>query len=259
MYGAASDWIRTNAPVDVKLDQQLVEEHTNEEREEKPSDEASEAEQSCHNSESKTAVEFSVGCQSETSPSSNPDAASIKSTDSEDIASKVREDVDQELHNSDSPISVTEGSPQTSDTRLSTVESIEVETPVKKMNPSESELPQKSSLESQDGTSSSSDVKLSVDNSEKTLARFTSRPSPPVEPWKGGASCEDREGNESNPEFTSIQHSRASALMNSLSRSSSSGTKLSEAAYHAAVNKLSSDCGWTFPVFDLQTLRQVGG
>ena len=259
MYAAASDWIRTNAPVDVKLDQQIVEEHNDAEQQEKPADEVSEAEQSCQDSGSKPSVEVSVGCHSEALPSSNPDAVSIKSADSGDSASKVREDINQELH-SDSPVSVTEGSPPTSDTRLSIVESIDVETPMQKTNPSESELPQMSSPGSKDDNSSPSDVKLSVDNSGRTLVRFTSgsRSSPPTVPGKG-ASCEDSQGNESNPEVTAIQRTRASALMNSLSRSSSSGIKLSEAAYHAAVNKLSSDCGWAFPVFDLQSLRQVGG
>jgi len=40
-------------------------------------------------------------------------------------------------------------------------------------------------------------------------------------------------------------------------RSISSNVKLSEAAYLAAMNKLSRYPGWTLPVFDLRSLRQV--
>ena len=101
---------------------------------------------------------------------------------------------------------------------------------------------------------SPSDVTLTVDNSGRTLVRFTSRsrtPSPAL------AMKEGQNDSESSTESETVQCTRTFASA-SLGLSGSSGTKLSETAYFAAMNKLTNDSGWTLPVFDLESLRQVG-
>lgn len=101
---------------------------------------------------------------------------------------------------------------------------------------------------------SPSDVTLNVDNSGRTLVRFTSRsrtPSPAL------AMKEGQNDSESSTENETVQSTRTFASA-SLGLSGSSGTKLSETAYFAAMNKLTNDSGWTLPVFDLESLRQVG-
>ena len=101
---------------------------------------------------------------------------------------------------------------------------------------------------------SPSDVTLTVDNSGRTLVRFTSRsrtPSPAL------AMKEGQNDSESSTENETVQSTRTFASA-SLGLSGSSGTKLSETAYFAAMNKLTNDSGWTLPVFDLESLRQVG-
>ena len=42
-----------------------------------------------------------------------------------------------------------------------------------------------------------------------------------------------------------------------MNRYTSTGAKVSDAVYQAAVIKLSSNNGWPLPVFDLKSLRQV--
>ena len=259
MYAAASDWIRANAPVDVKADQQLVDEKSLTDEEERSVNVMRENKQSCQDSESENAVQFSIGCNAETESISSTAAVSTKSAESVDIMSdhEISEDVNEEVH-SDSAIGETEGSRSSSDTDLS---NIEVESPVKNTVQSESELSHESSQGSKGGSSSPSDVKLTVDNSGRTLVRFTSgstKPSSPVTPRKG-AQFEDSYDSESSHEFTASQRTRAFAVVNPLSRNSSSGAKLNDTASQATVNKLSSDCGWTLPVFELENLRQVGG
>ncbi|CAH3183618.1 unnamed protein product, partial [Porites evermanni] len=99
---------------------------------------------------------------------------------------------------------------------------------------------------------SPSDVTLTVDNSGRTLVRFTSRsrtPSPAL------AMKEGQNDSESSTESETVQCTRTFASA-SLGLSGSSGTKLSETAYFAAMNKLTNDSGWTLPVFDLESLRQ---
>ena len=101
---------------------------------------------------------------------------------------------------------------------------------------------------------SPSDVTLTVDNSGRTLVRFTSRsrtPSPAL------AMKEGQNDSESSTENETVQSTRTFASA-SLGLSGSSGTKLSETAYFAAMNKLTNDSGWTLPVFDLESLRKVG-
>lgn len=259
MYAAASDWIRVHAAVDVKLDQQLVEERSLAEWEDKPVDVMSDSKQSCQDMESKNAVDFSVGYQTETETRSSPATVSTKSAESADVISETNEDHNQELQSA-STLRVTGDSPSSCDSNPSHVEALEEETPVKNVNPSGSELSHESSPDGKDDESSPSDVKLTVDDSGRTLVRFTSgsKSSSPAVPRKG-TQPKDSHDSESNPEFTASQLSRAFAVMNPLSRSSSSSAKLSDAAYLAAMNKLSSDCGWTLPVFDLESLRQVGG
>jgi len=259
MYAAASDWIRANAPVDVKADQQLVDEKSLTDEEERSVNVTRENKQSCQDSESENDVQFSVGCNAETESISSTATGSTKSAESVDIMSdhEISKDVNEEVH-SDSALGETEGSRSSSDTDLS---NIEVESPVKNTAQSESELSHESSQGSKDDSSSPSDVKLTVDNSGRTLVRFTSgstKPSSPVTP-KQGAQFEDSNDSESSHEFTASQRTRAFAVVNPLSRNSSSGAKLNDTASQAAVNKLSSDCGWTLPVFDLENLRQVGG
>ena len=101
---------------------------------------------------------------------------------------------------------------------------------------------------------SPSDVTLTVDNAGRTLVRFTSRsrtPSPAL------AMKEGQNDSESSTENETVQSTRTFASA-SLGLSGSSGTKLSETAYFAAMNKLTNDSGWTLPVFDIESLRQVG-
>lgn len=261
MYAAASDWIRTNAPFDVKLDQRLVEENKLAQQESKPVNmvHVSESEQSCQESESKKSVEFSVDCQTETVVSLHPDTVSMKSAELPQMVSIINEDVKRQSL-SGSPVSLAEGSLSSDPACLSSLEAFSIKTPVKKINPSENTFPHQSSPGRKQDDLLPSNVKLTVDNSGKTLVRFSSgsKPSSPMVPGKGTAALEDDEDGESSQEVTAFQRTRAFAMMNPLNRSSTSGAKLSEAAYLAAMNKLLSDCCWTLPVFDLESLRQVG-
>ena len=261
VYAAASDWIRANAAVDIKVDQQKVEEQSSAEHgveEGKTSNVVGESEQSSQD-ESKTAAQFSLGCDSENDSSSSADVVSTKSAESGDMISKTSEDFDQEPQNIDTIITTKESSSSsTCETNLNS-EALGVETPVKSTTPSGGELSHKSSPSNKEDDSPPSNVKLTVDNSGRTLVRFTSgsrTPSPAV--TRKETRTEDDFHNESNPELTAVQRTKAFPAMNPLSRSISSSTKLSDAAQQASVNKLASDCGWTLPVFDLESLRQVG-
>ena len=133
-----------------------------------------------------------------------------------------------------------------SDSNVSDYESVD-STPCNNSKPPETEI-------SKEPSDSPSDVKLTVDNSGRTLVRFTSgsrTPSPRL------AMKEGQNDSESSTENETVQCTRTFASA-SLGLSGSSGTKLSETAYFAAMNKLTNDSGWTLPVFDLESLRQVG-
>ena len=56
---------------------------------------------------------------------------------------------------------------------------------------------------------------------------------------------------------TEIKCTRTFTISSSMNRYTSTGAKLSDAVYQAAVIKLSSNNGWPLPVFDLKSLRQV--
>ena len=108
-----------------------------------------------------------------------------------------------------------------------------------------------------DPNMSPSDVKLTVDNSGRTFVRFTTG-SKPVCSNQQAKGIQQIEPNDYDSE-SDTELMRSFGVANPLSCSVSNGTRVSESFYQAAVKKLSSDHGWTLPVYDLKELRQVRG
>lgn len=262
MYAAASDWIRENAAEDIELDQHLVEEQSltgnMADQDENLIKGKNKKEKSDRDFGNKNADDS--GCyHAETE--SIPDSASAGSTQSEEslLADAVNQEGDEsskqgsQSHSQvDSPsvACVTEGLPPM-------VEN----SPEKNTIPSATDVALDSLSSKKETDSSPSDVKLTVDNSGRTLVRFIpgNKTPSPAESSKGVQFGEIQQNfdSESSVDLTASHRSRAFALSNPLSRTNSTGARLSDAGYQAAVNKLSSDCQWTLPVFDLESLRQV--
>lgn len=245
VYAAASDWIRENAAADIQLDEQLLEDQMVTDRfndhEENLVEVKNEKGKSDKDLESDKANDHSTGYQAETE--STPDSGSAGSLQSEassltdTLNNEEQENMNQETESDSSTCAAEERNAFTSAGRTETsVDNKSDPTP--------------------------SDVKLTVDNSGRTLVRFTlgSKPSPPALSSKTRVSEieEIHDHGEANTELTSSLLTRALAISNTLSRNSTIGAKLSDAVYQAAVSRLSSDCGCTLPVFDLESLRQVG-
>lgn len=234
MYAAASDWIRTNAPVDQKVNQQsMVKDQTK-------ADQAKGllSEPCAPETKSKNVAQISNARHLESRECTTPDAISVKSSDSGDQVGNIQRD---------SPASVMEDLPSTSSSSVS--EALTVDSDVMKEKPLESDLMLESPFGSEQDESSPSDVTLTVDQAGRTLVKFSTG-SPVDSPTlvRKGTPLKDDKDDSSKSRL---------AAMSSVGRSIPPYVKLSEAAYLAAVNKLSSDPGWTLPIFDLQILRQV--
>ena len=238
MYAAASDWIRTNAPVDLSVDQQsMVKDETTADQ-----TKGLLCEPPVPETKSQNVAQISNARHFESKKCATPDAISVKSSDSSDQVDRMRGNIE-----SDSPVSIVEDLPSTSSSSVS--EGLTGDSDVMKEKHLESDLLQESPFGSEQEEPSPSDVTLTVDNAGKTLVKFSTG-SPLDSPTllrKGTQLKDDKDGS---------SKSRLAA-MSSVGRSLSSNAKLSEAAYLAAMNKLSSDPGWTLPVFDLWSLRQV--
>ena len=238
MYAAASDWIRMNAPVDLTVDQQsMVKDETTADQTKGLSSEPPVPE-----TKSQNVAPISNARHFESKKCATPDAISVKSSDSSDQVDRMRGNIE-----SDSPVSIVEDLPSTSSSSVS--EGLTGDSDVVKEKHLESDLLQESPFGSENEEPSPSDVTLTVDNAGKTLVKFSTG-SPLDSPAllrKGTQLKDDKDG---------FNKSRLAAV-SSVGRSLSSNAKLSEAAYLAAMNKLSSDPGWTLPVFDLWSLRQV--
>ena len=274
MYAAASDWIRENAAVDVQLDdEQLLDEQkvagSLAEHEENLVEVKNEKGKCDKDLASENADDYSTGCHAETE--SIPDSGSAGSVQSNEsiltdaLNHEEQENTKQEPQN-DSNTCAAEDVPHAT---CSTVHSnndhsasMVVDSAVGNTCPSRTGTSVDIVSGNKVADSSPADVKLTVDNSGRTLVRFTqgNKSSPPVLSSKArGSEIEEiHDRSEANPELTGSLLTRAFAISNPLSRNSSIGAKLSEALYQAAVSRLSSDCGWTLPVFDLESLRQVG-
>ena len=268
MYAAASDWIRENAAVDIQLDEQLLEEQRVTDRfadhEENLVEVKNEKGKSDKDLESENADDFSTGYQAETE--STPDSGSVGSAQSEassltdTLNHEDQENMKQEPQ-SDRNTCATEDVPPTTCSIVHSSNdhsaSMVVDSPERYRTESSVDI----LSGNKESASSLSDVKLTVDNSGRTLVRFTpgSKPSPPVLSSKTRLSEieEIHDHGEASAELTASLLARAFAISNPLSRNSVIGAKLSDAVYQAAVTRLSSDCGWSLPVFDLESLRQV--
>ena len=107
------------------------------------------------------------------------------------------------------------------------------------------------------------DIKWTVDNSGRTLVRFTSRSKTSLH--RGAMTGDMKQFEESEQSSdgtdgeydTEIKCTRTFTISSSMNRYTSTGAKVSDAVYQAAVIKLSSNNGWPLPVFDLKSLRQV--
>lgn len=270
MYATASDWIRENAAEDIQLDQHLVKEQT---LTDSLADQGgnlvkvniNEKEKSDKDLERENADDYPAGYHAETE--SNPDSTSAGSAQSEeasptDVASQESDENTKQDPQSDNQddlpsvactagLSSTDGSGSKGE-----------HPPEKNTILSGTDVAQDSSSGCKEADSSPSDVKLTVDNSGRTLVRFTSgnKTPPPAESSKGVHFGEVGQSfdSESSAELSASQRPRAFGLNNPLNRSTSTGAKLSDMVYQTALSKLSSDCGWTLPVFDLESLRQVG-
>ncbi|XP_068700460.1 uncharacterized protein [Montipora foliosa] len=253
MYAAASDWIRMNAAVDWKTDQQLlIEDQTLTEQAKGLVNVMSQSDQCPQGMKSNAVILFPNDSCDDSGVSSALDAISLKSGDLGDHASKINDDIQ-----SDSPVSIVEDLPSTSGSSVSNFEVLTADSEAVKENPPETKLLQESQFGSQQGESSPSDVTFAVDNAGKTFVRFStgSHSSSPVLSRKGDPVEEDKDSS-SVASLSAGQGTRLFAASNSMRHGSSPNVKLSEVAYLAAVNKLSSDCGWNLPVFDLERLRQ---
>ena len=273
MYAAASAWIRENAAVDIQLDEQLLEEQkvtgSLADQEENLVEAKNEKGKGDRDLESENADDYSTGCHTETE--SIPDSGSVGSVRSEESILTDALNHEEQQHakkepQNDSDTCAAENVPNVAcptvhlnndHSASMVVDSAAGNTCPSRTGPSVNIL-----SGNKEADSSPSDVKLTVDNSGKTLVRFTqgSKSSPPALSSKTRASEieEIQDHGEANVELTGSLLTRAFAISNPLSRNSIIGAKLSEALYQAAVSRLSSDCGWTLPVFDLESLRQVG-
>ena len=271
MYAAASDWIRENAAVDIQLDEQLLEEQkvagSLADQEENLVEVKNEKGKGDKDLASGNADDYSIGCHAETE--SIPDSGSAGSAQSEEsiltdaLKHEEQDNTKQEPQN-DSGTCAAEDVPHAA---CSTVHSNNDHSSSMVIdsaagNTCRSRTGTSVDILSGNKVADSSDVKLTVDNSGRTLVRFTqgSKSSPPAlsNKARGSETEEIHDHGEANPELTGSLLTRAFAISNPLSRSSIIGAKLSEALYQAAVSRLSGDCGWTLPVFDLENLRQVG-
>ena len=187
---------------------------------------------------------------------SNTSSVSVfpKSVEPTSVLCKTDERVDLEENGKTATSTVNDDLPLSeSDSYVSDFESVD-STPCNNSKPPGTEMSKEMLPSNCECEPSPSDVTLTVDNSGRTLVRFTSRsrtPSPAL------AMKEGQNDSESSTENETVQCTRTFASA-SLGLSGSSGTKLSETAYFAAMNKLTNDSGWTLPVFDLESLRQVG-
>lgn len=274
MYAAASDWIRENAAVDIQLDEQLLEEQkvtgSLADHEENLVEMKNEKGKGDRDLESENADDYSTGCRAETE--SIPDSGSAGSVQSEEsiltdaLNHEERENTKQEPPN-DSDTCAAENVPHAT---CSTVHSNnDASASVVEDSAAGNSCPSRTGTSvnilfgnKEADSSSPSDVKLTVDNSGRTLVRFTqgSKSSSPALSGKtrGSEIEEIHDNGEANAELTGSLLTRAFAISNPLSRNNIIGAKLSDALYQATVSRLSSDCGWTLPVFDLESLRQVG-
>ena len=264
MYAAASDWIRKNAAVDIQVDQADQVESATCNFDEQDGDllEVTDVrKKSDEDLENRTVEDFSVEIRS------SPDSASggiqsenLSPTNVVDQEHKENVHVEQDL---EKPC-VTEDIPPSAAPTSSNTDSVDskvVDSPDKSTRPSGDEFPPESSAGNKETDSSPSDIKLTVDNSGRTLVRFTSGSKTSLcDVSKKGIQFEETEQSndgEHDAELTASQRTRTFAVSNPLNRNSSAGAKVSDAVYQAALSKLSSDCGWPLPVFDLESLRQV--
>ena len=272
MYAAASDWIRKNAAVDIQLDEQLLEEKKVMgnliDHEESLVEVKNEKEKGGKDLESENADDYLTGCYAETE--TIPDSGSAGSAQSEEslltdtLNHEEQENTKQEPQN-DSKTCAAEAVPHaTCSTVCSSNDqsaSMVVDSPEGNALPSRTGISVNSFSGNKEVNSSPSDVKLTVDYSGRTLVRFTSgsKSTPPALSNKARLPDieEVHDQGEANAELAGSLLTRAFAISNSLSRSSIIGAKLGDTAYQAAVSRLSSDCRWTLPVFDLESLRQV--
>ena len=110
MYAAASDWIRTNAPVDLSVDQQsMVKDETTADQTKGLSSEPHVPE-----TKSQNVAQISSARHFDTKKCATPDAISVKSSDSSDQVDRMRGNIE-----SDSPVSIVEDLPSTSSSSVS--------------------------------------------------------------------------------------------------------------------------------------------
>lgn len=273
MYAAASDWIRKNAAVDIQLDEQLLEEQkvtgSLVDHEENLIEVKNKKGKGDKDLDSENANDYSTSCHAETE--SIPDSGSAGSAQSEEslltdaLNHKEQENTKPEPQN-DSNTCAAENVPHatcpTVHSNNDQSASMVVDSPEGNTLPSRPGISVDILSGNKDVDSSSSDVKLTVDNSGRTLVRFTSgsRSTPPALSNKARLPDieEVHDQGDASAELTGSLLTRAFAISNPLSRSNIIGAKVSDSVYQAAVSRLSSDCGWTLPVFDLESLRQVG-
>lgn len=177
-----------------------------------------------------------------------------KSVEPTSVLCKTDEHVDLEENEKTAANTVNDDLPSSeSDSNVSNYESVD-STPCNNSKPPGKEISKELLPSDSECEQSASDVTLTVDNSGRVLVRFTSEsktPSPVL------AMKEGENDSECSTENETVQRARTFASV-SLGLSGSSANRLSETAYFAAMNKLTNDSGWTLPVFDLESLQQVG-
>ena len=271
MYAAASDWIRKNADVDIQLDEQLLEEQkvtgSLADHEKNLVEVKNEKGKGDKDLGSENADDYLTGCHAETE--SIPDSGSAGSAQSEEslltdaLNHDEQENTKLEPQNDSNTCAAEDVPHATCSTVCSDNDpSMAVDSPEGNTCPSRTGSSVDILSANKEAVPSPSDVKLTVDNSGRALVRFTSgsKSSPTALSSKTRLPKieEVHDQGEANAELTASLLTRAFAISNPLSRGIIIGAKVSDAVYQAAVSRLSNNCGWTLPVFDLESLRQVG-
>lgn len=255
IYAAASDWIRKHATEDVQVD-----EHQGEEQsvvsnfggqEENFGEVFDDKKKSDEDLERRSSLASAPGC-----------TQSEELLETVEVNQELKESVEQDC----SEPCVTENMPSTATAFTPTIscadnpDAIDTASSNKSTKLSGDEVPPVGYKEAKP---SPPDIKWTVDNSGRTLVRFTSRSKTSLH--RGAMTSDMKQFEESGHSSdgtdgvydTEIKCTRTFTISSSMNRYTSTGAKVSDAVYQAAVIKLSSNNGWPLPVFDLKSLRQV--
>lgn len=252
IYAAASDWIRKNAAEDIQADKGLGEEQNTVN---------SVGEQEENFMERKDVKDLAGESRSSLASASG-------STQSEELleTGKVNQEVKENVEEGYDEPCIPENMPSAASAFTTTLshadspDSTNIASSDKGTKIAGGEVPPAGYKEAK---ASPPDVKWTVDDAGQTLVRFTSGRTSSLHKGAMTGDLKQFEETEHSNDGTDGEHdtevmcTRTFAFSNPMNRNTSTGAKVSDAVYQAAVIKLSSNSGWPLPVFDLGSLRQV--